>query len=104
MRNTAVINVRTNARIKSQAQDIAEKLGLSLSAVINGYLRQIIRNKAISFRLDEEPSEYLIKSLEKSKKDIKEGFISPTFDNVKDADAWLDDPKAKYQNQLRKGV
>jgi len=104
MRNTAVINVRTNPRIKSQAQDIAEKLGLSLSAVINAYLKQLIRVKSVSFSLEEEPSDFLIQSLAESKKDIENGYVSPTFDNVKDANEWLDNPKAKYANQIRKEV
>ena len=104
MSNTAVINIRTNARVKSQAQNIAGKLGLSLSALINAYLKQFIRVKSVSFSLEEEPSDFLIKSLAESKKDIENGYVSPSFDNIKDADEWLDNPKAKYANQIRKEV
>ena len=104
MGNTAVINIRTDAKIKSKAQAVTEKLGLSLSAVINAYLRQLIRTKSVSFSLSEEPTEYLLETLRNSKKDIKKGFVSPAFDNVKDADRWLDNPKAKYENQIQQGV
>lgn len=31
------------------AQQLAANLGLSLSAVLNGYLRQFVRNKAVYF-------------------------------------------------------
>lgn len=104
MNNSAVINIRTDIKVKTKAREIAEKLGLSLSAVINAYLKQLIRTKSVTFKLQEEPSEFLIKSLRASQKDIKNGFVSPTFDNIKDADAWLDNPKAKYVNQLRKSI
>lgn len=100
MSNTAVINIRTDVKIKTKAQKVVERLGLSLSAVINAYLRQLIRTKSVSFSLDGEPTDYLLKSLRESKKDIKKGFVSPAFDDVKDADEWLDNPKAKYENQI----
>lgn len=98
MNNTAVINIRTNAKVKAKSREIAEKLGLSLSAVINAYLRQLVRTKSVSFSLDEKPTDYLLETLKNSKRDIKEGFVSPAFDNAKDADKWLDNPKAKYEN------
>ena len=101
MSNTAIINIRTDVRIKNKAQAVTEKLGLSLSAVINAYLRQLIRTKSISFSLNEEPTDYLLKTLINSKKDIKKGFVSPAFDNTKDADEWLDNSKAKYESQIQ---
>lgn len=104
MNNTAVINIRTDVGIKTKAQRIAEKLGLSLSAVINAYLRQFVRTKAVSFSLEEQPSEFLLQTLAKSKKDIKAGYVSPAFDNAEDADEWLDNPKAKYENQIQQKV
>ena len=100
MSNTAVINIRTDVKIKTKAQEVVKGLGLSLSAVINAYLRQLVRTKSVSFSLDEEPTDYLLKSLRESKKDIKKGFVSPAFDDVKDADEWLDNPKAKCENQI----
>jgi addiction module RelB/DinJ family antitoxin len=104
MNHTAVINIRTDISVKRKAQTIAKNLGLNLSALINGYLKQLIRTRTVVFSTREEPSEYLIKSLEQSKKDIKKGFVSPSFDNAKDADEWLDDPKAKYANQIQSKV
>jgi len=104
MSNTTVINIRTDIRVKNKAQEIAQKLGLSLSAVINAYLKQFVRTKAVSFSLEEQPSDFLIQTLAKSKKDIKNGYVSPVFDNIEDADKWLDNPKAKYANQVHKRV
>lgn len=101
MSNTAVINIRTSPRVKTQAQAIAQRLGLNLSVLINAYLKQLVRTKTVSFSLTEEPTDYLLKALKESKKDIKEGFISPAFDKADEAIKWLNDPNKKYANQLQ---
>ncbi len=102
--NSAVINVRIKPEVKKAAQKRAEELGLSLSAVINGFLTHMIKTKTVTFSDSEEPSEFLIKILEEARRDRKEGWVSPTFDNVEDSLKWLNDPKAKYVRQLRKKV
>ena len=43
-----VINIKTEKDVKQSAQALAEKLGLSLSAVINVYLRQFVRDRAVN--------------------------------------------------------
>ncbi len=96
--NTAVINIKTEPSIKSQAQKVASRLGLSLSALINAYLRELIKTKKVEFSVDETPSPYLIKALKQSERDIKVGRVSPAFKNAKDAIKWLNDPNARYQN------
>lgn len=88
--NDTIINIKTNADIKERAQAVAQELGLSLSAIINAYLRQIIRTKTVSFSAsDEEPTEYLLEMLRQSKNDIKNKKISPAFSDSSDALKWL---------------
>jgi len=50
--NTAVINIRTDINVKTQAQQLAEEMGLSLSALINGLIKQTLRTKKIEFDLN----------------------------------------------------
>ncbi len=89
---TAVINIRTDAKVKSQAQKIAAELGISLSALINGFIRNLVRTKRVEFDLVEErPNEYMIKALKESEEDFKAERVSPAFDNTEDAIAWLDE-------------
>lgn len=45
----AVINTRVDENTKRQAQDILEKLEMSLSEAISVYLKQIIYQKGIPF-------------------------------------------------------
>ncbi len=87
---TAAIYIRTNPEIKIKAQKVAKELGLSLSSLMNGWLRQLIKTKTVTFSARGEiPSTYLVESLRKSDDDIKKRRISPGFDNAKDAIAWL---------------
>ena len=66
--NTAIINIKTEISTKKQAQQVASKLGLSLSALINAYLKEVIKTKRVEFSLDETPSPYLIKVLRQARK------------------------------------
>lgn len=103
--NTTVINIKTNAMVKSKAQAIAEELGLSLSAVINALLKQFVRTKKLNVSVRPEiPSPYLIKALKESEENVRQGRVSPSFTNVNDAVAWLEDPKKKYEYQIRKKI
>lgn len=73
--NTAVVNVKVNPKVKKEAQKVAERLGLSLSSLINGYLRHLIKTKTVFFSLKEEPTDYLLDALKESKEDIKAGRV-----------------------------
>lgn len=96
--NTAVINIKTNPQIKAKAQKVAEELGFSLSSLINGYLRHLVKTKTVHFNTSEEPTQYLIQAIKESEKDIKAGRVSPTFNNIEDEFKWLNDPNARYVN------
>lgn len=102
--NTAVINIKVNSQTKKEAQAVAQEIGVSLSGLINGFLRHLIRTRTATFSATEEPSEYLIQSLKEAEDEIKMGWVSPSFDNAEDSIAWLDNPKRKYVNQLRKKI
>lgn len=86
----AVVTTKVDPQTKIEAQATAEKLGLSLSAVIKGFLKQFIRTKTITFSAEEEiPNAYLQQVLKQADEDLKAGKASPVFDNAKDAIAWL---------------
>jgi len=97
--NTAVINIKTDPKIKKQAQKKANDLGLSLSSVINVYLRKFLTAKQVEFsdvRL--EPTEYTKRMIKQAEKDEKEGYVSPSFSTAEESIAWLNDPHRKYKN------
>ncbi len=72
--NGAVINIKVEPKLKAEAQKVASGLGFSLSSLINGYLRQLIKTKTIYYSLrEEEPSEYLINALRESEEERRKG-------------------------------
>ncbi len=87
---TAAIYIKTEPEVKANAQRVAKQLGLSLSSLVNGLLRQLIKTKKITFSAtDEIPNEYLKGVMRQAKKNLKTGNHSPIFDNAEDAIAWL---------------
>jgi antitoxin component of RelBE/YafQ-DinJ toxin-antitoxin module len=97
----AVINFKVDQILKRQAQKKAADLGLSLSGVLNAYLRKFTKAKAVDFISEDEklvPTAYLERILKESQEDIKKGYVSPAFDTIEDELAWLDDPDARYEN------
>jgi len=85
-----VINVKTDKEVKENAQKVAGDLGLSLSAVINAYLKQFVRNKEVYFGLVPRMSPELEKLLGKIEDDIKnKRNLSPAISSEKDLKNYL---------------
>src|ERR1035437_6415168 len=97
--NTAVINIKTEPEIKIKAQIIAKELGLNLSSVINAYLVQLIKTKTVIFSTSEEPTNYLLKMLANSQKEIKDGKTARRFKKTEDAISYLDKMIKNEKNQ-----
>ncbi|OGE17360.1 hypothetical protein A3F00_05200 [Candidatus Daviesbacteria bacterium RIFCSPHIGHO2_12_FULL_37_11] len=87
--NTTGIYLRMNPDIKQKAQKVASELGFSLSSLINAYIRQLVKTKRVDFRIEEEPSDYLLSAMKKARENRKAGKGSPIFDNVEDDLKWL---------------
>lgn len=86
---TAVVNFKTEPRIKKEAQKVAKNLGFTLSGLLEGYLRHLIRTKEVHFRLDETPNKYMKQALKESVEDIKAGRVV-SFKDTKDALKYLE--------------
>ena len=87
-----IINIKTDQEVKQTAQKLAQDFGLSLSAIVSGYLKQFIRNKEIHFTVAKNMSkdlEQLLGTVEhdiqrnknlskvvSNKTDLQEHFIS----------------------------
>jgi addiction module RelB/DinJ family antitoxin len=90
MNNSTVINIKTDSKVKRDAQKVAADLGLSLSGVINGFLKQFVRTKAVFFTLDESiPSDYLLTSIRTAVAEKKNGNVY-SFKSNKAAIDFLD--------------
>ena len=72
--NTASILIKTNPQLKAEAQKTAEEMGISLTSVINRYLKHFITTKTITFTIqDEIPNEKMLSSLRQSEDQYRAG-------------------------------
>lgn len=87
---TAIINIKTEKTVKKQAQQLAEELGFSLSALVTASLKQFVRTREVQFSARRHMTPYLEGVIKEVEKDIKaKRNISPAFANAKDMDAYL---------------
>ena len=90
--NTASILIKIDPQIKAKAQKTAGEMGLSLTSVINHYLKHFIAAKTITFGIvDEEiPNARTRAILKKAEENLKKGNHSPIFKTGEEAVAWLE--------------
>lgn len=88
--NTATINIKTDTKTKKEAMAVAKEMGVSLTSVLNRYLKHFVKTKTEAINEEEIPSDYLKKTLKKAESNLKKGKGSPTFDNADDAITWLE--------------
>lgn len=72
-------NIKIDPELKEQAQALFDSLGLSLSAAVNVFLRQAVREQAIPFRIGEPlPSAETLRAIEEARNGIglSRGFSS----------------------------
>ncbi|MEK7611158.1 MAG: type II toxin-antitoxin system RelB/DinJ family antitoxin [Patescibacteria group bacterium] len=101
MNQTAIINIKTEPQVKIRARKLADDLGLSLSGLINAYLKQVIRTKTVTFSAsDEEPTEYLLQMLAESRRDIKAGRVI-SFNGGNAVLGYLDDMIANERKKTQ---
>ena len=86
-----MITIKTDPRVKHEAQKVARNLGFPLSTVINAYLRQFVREKRITFSMVEPMTKKLERAITRAERDIKTGKnISIGFRTAKEMDAYLE--------------
>jgi addiction module RelB/DinJ family antitoxin len=89
--NTASILIKTDPEVKSNAQQLANQLGITLTDVFNAALRNFIRTREIYISDIPRMTPELEKLLDKVEEDLKTGKnLSPTFKTAKDAWDYLD--------------
>lgn len=80
-----IINIKADREVKKHAQKIASDLGLSLSAVINAYLKQFIRNKEVYYGIVPTMSPELEKVIKRTEKDIDKNInVSQSISSEKE--------------------
>ena len=68
-----VINFKIDKKLKADAKEVLDEMGLNFSIVINAYLKKLISEKRIEFTVEEKPNARLRKAIKDSEKMIKSG-------------------------------
>ena len=90
------ISFKIDKDVRTRARNIAKKIGVPLSMVVNQQLKQFADERRIEFYEPLIPNAKTRKILDEALRDIREGRtdkFSPAFTNVKDMDRWLDGKK-----------
>ena len=82
--STTVISVKLDQDVKTSAQDIAKSVGLTLSTLVNAYLRQVVATRRIELYAPEPMTPKLEKLIAEVEEGLKAGKVSKEFDNVED--------------------
>ncbi|MDP3052056.1 MAG: type II toxin-antitoxin system RelB/DinJ family antitoxin [bacterium] len=85
-----MINIKADKEVKESAKKIAKELGLSLSAIINASLKQLIKNREVCFSAMPRMTPYLENIIQEAKKDYKAGKnIAGPFATAREMDKYL---------------
>lgn len=85
-----VLNVKTDVDVKKAAQETAREIGVPLSTVVNAYLKDFVRTRSIKLTAEPQYNPKVVKEILEASEDFKKGRnVSPAFENMEDALAWL---------------
>jgi addiction module RelB/DinJ family antitoxin len=86
-----ILNVKTDKKLKQEAQKVARELGLPLGTILNAYLRELVREKRVLFSSPPVPNRRLQTLLKEIARDAKKKKRSAGPFTYEDAVAHLDD-------------
>ena len=79
-----IINFKTNTKLKAQAKEVLDEMGLNFSIALNAYLRNLIIERKIEFRGKEIPNARLRRSIKNAHKEYEVGKMKvyKTFEEL----------------------
>ncbi len=86
MSKYAVINLKTDPELKKQAVKTADRLGISISAILNNELRRFTAEQSVVFDVPEVPNAATAAQLAASRKAIDAGDYRRLDDNTESLD------------------
>jgi DNA-damage-inducible protein J len=71
----AVINFKIDSKLKKDAKEVLDEMGLNFSVAINAYLKKLIVEKRIEFTVPEIPNARLRKAIKDARQEHKSGKL-----------------------------
>jgi addiction module RelB/DinJ family antitoxin len=79
-----VISVKVDTEVKASAQEVAKSAGLTLSTLVNAYLRQIAATRRIELYAPEPMTPHLTKLIAEVEAELAAGKASRPFETSED--------------------
>ncbi len=79
-----VISVKIDKDVKESAQEVANSAGLTISTLVNAYLRQVAATRRIELYAPEQMTPKLESLIEQVEAELKDGKASKHFDSVEE--------------------
>jgi DNA-damage-inducible protein J len=86
----ATVNFKTDIQTKQKAQDVASKLGIPLSNLLNAYLYELAETGSVHFAVAEPMTEKMETLIAEAEEDIKSGNVSGPFETLEEMFEHLD--------------
>jgi addiction module RelB/DinJ family antitoxin len=87
---TATINFKTDEATKIKAQNVAKRLGIPLSNLLNAYLYELADTGSVHFTTTEPMTEKMEKLIAQAEAEIEAGKVSGPFETLEAMVAHLD--------------
>lgn len=84
------MSLKVDKTLKQDAEAVAERIGLPLGTVINGFLRTFVREERVEFIAPNVPNKHLESYIAEARREYAAGDVSDTFTNAADFAASLD--------------
>ena len=88
--NTAIINIKTDPKLKKEIKAVAKDLGLPVGTIINAYLRELVREQRVVFSAPPTLNQRTKQLLQSIDKDIRAGKNTDGPFSPKEAIEYLD--------------
>ena len=79
-----VISVKIDKDVKASAQEVANSAGLTLSTLVNAYLRQVAATRRIELYAPEQMTPKLEELIAEVEAELKSGKVSKEFNNIEE--------------------
>ena len=84
------INIRTDENLKKQFDSVCDEMGLTLSTAINIFMKTVVREREIPFKLTANKPSFMVDTKEELLAALNEGLASPDAGLAEDVFAELE--------------
>lgn len=94
------LTIKVEKKLRDDAKEVAEEVGVPLTTVVNGMLRQFVRDKEITFSAYPQPKSRKIAQWERISDEMDHGVgVSGPFESAKELMRHMDEVRRKSRRK-----